>query len=715
MAYIGNNRIITRVFDEGKSAYEVAVKNGFKGTEEEWLESLRAESTEQAIAAANRAIEAEQNATARVKAAEDAAVSHIESLAEGAYDIVQTTGDSETQVMSQKAVTDLFEEEVGLNTLSSSDFVQGLYQAGVGIASSSYWITTKQGVPVSVGDKISIKPTGRKFAAIIVNSDDLTTATAKKWIASGATEDLDYVSGYDGYFICYVGKTDGEMITPDEYNCYIKVGGTRIDDLEASTEKLKTSIEDLGKSVANAVSTVADADAKIQQAFDYTSQDLELNSDTKSGSYYITSDGSKVSSGAWWTYEYDVADIASVKSALLSVHSSEANKMLAVAFYNSEEISADTFIGGYRFDTGTLTETAHIYSFENLPVLPNSVKMVIANRVASLTTPLATIERFAFASTASSAIGAVVSNELSAQKEKGNPYLCFGSPISLDTPRYQVEQLFSAVKDNGGNYFENYITVQDGAVYGNYYFRYFHIGKFAMFDLTSSSFVCEIPITNLGEVVPHGNAVCFGNEFYAETDEFPLLYINAYQGDLPRGTCYAIRIQRVDGTLTAEIVQTISLDFTDNELWYCSGEARPYGNFVIDTDNSLLYAFVPRTSERVYRFFRFTLPKLSDGETVTLSTADILKNFDVAQVVPPTNGVSIPQGACYHNGKAYVLDGGTDNTCRKCIFIVNLFSEKTESVIDYRSIGGEGEPEDINIVNGRMLTGMINVYAYRFH
>jgi hypothetical protein len=26
---------------EGLSAYEVAVKNGFKGTEEEWLESLR--------------------------------------------------------------------------------------------------------------------------------------------------------------------------------------------------------------------------------------------------------------------------------------------------------------------------------------------------------------------------------------------------------------------------------------------------------------------------------------------------------------------------------------------------------------------------------------------------------------------------------------------------------------------------------------------------
>ena len=44
MAYLGENRILSRTFKEGKSAYEVAVKNGFKGTEAEWLETLKGKS-----------------------------------------------------------------------------------------------------------------------------------------------------------------------------------------------------------------------------------------------------------------------------------------------------------------------------------------------------------------------------------------------------------------------------------------------------------------------------------------------------------------------------------------------------------------------------------------------------------------------------------------------------------------------------------------------
>lgn len=97
-------------------AYMIAVKNGFEGTEAEWLESLRARSTEEAIAAAKRAEEAEKSAKANIESAgasakagvkktADEAIEHIASLAEGAYDIVQTPGNSETQVMSQGAVT----------------------------------------------------------------------------------------------------------------------------------------------------------------------------------------------------------------------------------------------------------------------------------------------------------------------------------------------------------------------------------------------------------------------------------------------------------------------------------------------------------------------------------------------------------------------------------------------------------------------------------
>jgi hypothetical protein len=115
----------------GYSAYEIAVKNGFEGTETEWLESLQSESTQAAIDAAERAETAADNAEETIetktatavsaiedaevtavteavgiiKSAESEAVAHIAELADGAYDIVQTMGDSETQVMSQAAVT----------------------------------------------------------------------------------------------------------------------------------------------------------------------------------------------------------------------------------------------------------------------------------------------------------------------------------------------------------------------------------------------------------------------------------------------------------------------------------------------------------------------------------------------------------------------------------------------------------------------------------
>lgn len=86
----------------GKSAYEIAVANGFEGTEAEWLESLTEQTrqnAEEVIATADAKIE-EINETA------ETAKGELEAVVEGAYDIVQTPGDSIAKVMSQKAVTD---------------------------------------------------------------------------------------------------------------------------------------------------------------------------------------------------------------------------------------------------------------------------------------------------------------------------------------------------------------------------------------------------------------------------------------------------------------------------------------------------------------------------------------------------------------------------------------------------------------------------------
>lgn len=119
----------------GKSAYEIAVMHGFDGTEEEWLESLKSKSTDEAIAAAERAEAAVESAAQIVEEVGATAQGNIEkaeaealggivaakatmlSEIEIAAEIVQEAGYSETAVMSQKAVTNemapLF-ESVGL-------------------------------------------------------------------------------------------------------------------------------------------------------------------------------------------------------------------------------------------------------------------------------------------------------------------------------------------------------------------------------------------------------------------------------------------------------------------------------------------------------------------------------------------------------------------------------------------------------------------------
>ena len=99
----------------GKSAYEIAVMHGFNGTEEEWLESLAQDvekKAEKAIKEVDTQIELMKSTAASaqsdIESAEQSAIEHIESAAEEYSDIVQTTGNSVTAVMSQKAVTDEF-------------------------------------------------------------------------------------------------------------------------------------------------------------------------------------------------------------------------------------------------------------------------------------------------------------------------------------------------------------------------------------------------------------------------------------------------------------------------------------------------------------------------------------------------------------------------------------------------------------------------------
>lgn len=218
---------------------------------------------------------------------------------------------------------------------------------------------------------------------------------------------------------------------------------------------------------------------------------------------------------------------------------------------------------------------------------------------------------------------------------------------------------------------------QDGAIWGDYVFRFNADGQCRVFDARPLDTAAEdapvdLPLlasfaVNPAEpLVPHFNAVVFGTEYYADGDEFPLLYANIYNNyakaeDRLEGTCCVYRLARKNLQFSMQLVQVIRIGFTKETLWISEGDkpdVRPYGNFVIDRDKNLLHAFTMRDAEHKTRYFTFHLPKRTEGElceawgvpVATLGKEDILRWFD-------TDYHLFIQGACCHGGLVYSSEG----------------------------------------------------------
>ena len=213
---------------------------------------------------------------------------------------------------------------------------------------------------------------------------------------------------------------------------------------------------------------------------------------------------------------------------------------------------------------------------------------------------------------------------------------------------------------------------QDGAIWGNLLFRFNARGEGKVYDLSRVAEDVELtPVATLTldraeEIAPHSNAVCFGTEFAEEGDEFPLLYSNIYNNyqkceERLEGECCVYRLRREGDGFVTTLVQLIRIGFVENSDLWCSADVkdvRPYGNFTVDRERGLYWAYVMRDGSRTTRYFSFRLPKLSDGETdaalgipcVTLTPDDILSQFDC-------DYHDYVQGGCCHNGRIYSVEG----------------------------------------------------------
>ena len=275
---------------------------------------------------------------------------------------------------------------------------------------------------------------------------------------------------------------------------------------------------------------------------------------------------------------------------------------------------------------------------------------------------------------------------------------------------------------------------QDGAIWGGYLFRFGSHGECVVYDFeevkangcTETQPYGSFTLDKAEMINPHSNSVAFGNEYYAQGDEFPLLYSNIYNNyareENPlKGVTLVYRLQRTGNVFTSTLVQWIEVTFTENtELWKSveCADIRPYGNFAIDCEKDLYYAFTMRDQTQTTRYFAFDLPKLADGvadaelgvKKVMLAEGDIKEYFDCSYH-------RFIQGACLHGGKIYSVEGFSgDEKNKPALRVIDVRNKRQEHYVDFVEMDMPIEPEFIEFYQERCYycDGHGNVYELIF-
>ena len=249
---------------------------------------------------------------------------------------------------------------------------------------------------------------------------------------------------------------------------------------------------------------------------------------------------------------------------------------------------------------------------------------------------------------------------------------------------------------------------QEGAIAGGNLFVLNHDGEGAVFSLNKKKQIGSFTLDKRGVLNPHANSVVFSSQYYKDGDKYPLMYVsvyNNYQNAAERyeGYCMAYRILEDKSGFSTELVQVINIGFTEDlTMWKSksnNGDVCPYGNFVVDSDNNKLYAFVMRDGDKTTRFFEFTLPKLSDGEDnsrygckqVTLEADDIKNQFDTEYSV-------YLQGCDYVNGTLLSAEGlGYGAAGGVTLRLIDLNSKKLIKTHNLVNSGLYNEPEVVAV------------------
>jgi hypothetical protein len=232
---------------------------------------------------------------------------------------------------------------------------------------------------------------------------------------------------------------------------------------------------------------------------------------------------------------------------------------------------------------------------------------------------------------------------------------------------------------------------------GNYFFGVSDgMNRLTVSNLNSRSFVSSSS-TELGYIpARHCNCQNFTTEYFLPEDKIPLLLVSGSElrrGEDLRGESYLMRIYWTGYEFKATLVQTITtIPGTYTDAYGNQYSFGKYGNIMVDRKSGHLFVI---SSSGI---FEMNLPPLYDNSghiisQTNLTTDNIIRRIDFKYKTKN------PQGACLHEGIAYIVDGVSHNYLQ----VIDISSGEMFAFIRMSDIGFEYELEDVTFWKGHMI------------
>lgn len=266
----------------------------------------------------------------------------------------------------------------------------------------------------------------------------------------------------------------------------------------------------------------------------------------------------------------------------------------------------------------------------------------------------------------------------------------------------------------------NWQDSQGGAVYGDYLVSVMACDEIDrgntnghIYNLATGTKVCDLSFDSILNGVtyelPHANCVCFGNEFYNESSDFPLLYVSQVNGGSSalweaseRGVLvYDLQSDGLGG-YTPVLVQVIRPDLSTAEKISAVedkiGKYTP--NYVVDTDNDKIVILgYPEASWYTgygngMPIAIMDLPNLADGSDIVFDADDISDYYKVKM------SFAIQQ-PFYLSGKVYAQGGFAGATANRGIQVIDLNIKKRVTCLI--TTPHQGEPQFVGMWNEKCV------------